>query len=118
MHIPRYILSISEETETLKILKEIGVRFTVTEDFIIANCATRGPLNEGEVLSKIFESSRPFATQDAMAKQYAIRAMSRMVPLINKAKEPHEKLAAISAINSLYPLSSDIALRLINMVGA
>lgn len=118
MHIPRFILSPKEESEVCSVLKECKIPVTKTEDFFIVNCPTSGPLNENIVMKRVFERSMPFATQDAMAKQYAIRAMSRIISLLPRAKTPEAKLNAIAAINSLYPLSSDIALRLINMVGA
>lgn len=116
MHIPRYIFSKEEDVLVEEAIESTGLNYNKTDEYYIVSCPRQGTMNEEVVLGRVFESSSIFRTMDVLGKQYSIRAMSRLMPLLTKARTTEEKLSAIAAVNSLFPSSPEMALRLINMV--
>lgn len=120
MHIPKVVFKGLEADVAIETIRQLGLTYNTNEEFIIVNCPVRGKLNEEYVLDRIFEATDGYKSIEAAKKQYAIRAMTRLYRLLSKLPERRDdiavQLAAVAAVNSLFPIAPEISVRLINYV--
>lgn len=87
---------------------------TVTTDYFIVPSGGKGNQSD-EYLFKLLVEGSDKLVHDR-SKLFAIKTATKIIAISKSVSTPAEKLALISAINSLFPINKEIAVRLLNNI--
>ena len=111
MNVPRYLLE-DEDAEALA--KEAGQPLPVLN--IKGEEYFQFTVNHLKAVDVIAEKANIIPREESAKKRYVMRAYVLTVPMIRQAKSLAERAACVAAVNTLFPMDAQTALRLLNML--